>query len=151
MAGVSEEEARRLFPERPLAEIKDDGATYRGHWTRWTGKGPLQDRLFYAVSPESTVTWEFSGSDVTLIHKVGPDCGIAEILIDGQPAKVRELETYGREVQWNHRTVLASGVTPGNHVVHCPAVWTRVRQRPLTRALRTEIMKLLTLLLKEQI
>jgi len=100
-----------------MPKIKEDGATYRGHWTRWTGKGPLQDRLFYAVSPKSTVTWEFSGSDVTLIHEVGPDCGIAEILIDGQPAKVRELDTYGRDVQWNHRTVLASGLTPGKHVV----------------------------------
>jgi len=117
VAGVSPEEARRLFPERPLPEVKDDGAVYRGFWTRWTGAGPLKDRLFYAVSPRSEVTFEYSGSKVTLIHKVGPDCGIAEILVDAKPAETRELDTYARDVEWNHRTTLGSGLAPGNHVV----------------------------------
>ncbi len=117
VAGLSIEEARRLFPERPIKEIREDGVNFGGHWTRWTGKGPLKDRLFYATSPRSTATFEFTGACVTLIHKAGPDCGIAEVLIDGQPAKLREFDTYARDVDWNHRTTLASGLASGNHTV----------------------------------
>lgn len=117
VAGVSVDEARRLFPERPMKEIQEEGVSYRGHWTRWTGKGPLKDRLFYAASPRSTATFEFTGNCVTLIHKTGPDCGIAEVMIDGQPAKLSEFDTYARDVDWNHRTTLASGLAQGKHNV----------------------------------
>ena len=95
----------------------EDGVTYRGHWTRWTGKGPVKERLFYATSPKSSASFEFSGDRVTCIHKVGPDCGLAEVLIDGQPAKVPEIDTYAPQVEWNHRTELAAGLAPGKHVV----------------------------------
>jgi hypothetical protein len=114
--GVSAAEARRLFPERPLPEVREDGAVYLGHWTRWTGKGPLKDRLFYAATPKSMARFEFSGRSVTLIHKTGPDCGLAEVRIDGQAALVPELDTYSREVEWNCRTLLVSGLGPGKHV-----------------------------------
>lgn len=117
VAGVSLEEARRLFSERAIPEFKEDGATYRGYWTRWSGKGPIKDRLFYSSSPKSSATFEFTGTQVTLIHKTGPDCGIVEILVDGAPAKVRELDTYSRDVEWNHRTIVTSGLAPGKHVL----------------------------------
>ena len=117
VAGVSAEVARQLFPERPLAEVQDDDVTYRGHWTRWTGEGPLKERLFYATSPKSSASFEFSGDHVTCIHKVGPDCGLAEVLIDGKPAKVPEIDTYAPQVEWNHRTELAASLAPGKHVV----------------------------------
>lgn len=100
------------------------GANYVPSYSRndvqtWMDSDPavIDRELFYATSPKSTVTWEFNGNNVTLIHKLGPDCGLAEVSIDGQPAKVGDLDTYGRDVQWNHRTVLASGLTPGKHVV----------------------------------
>ena len=91
--------------------------TFEGFWTRWTGAGPDQDRLFYATDPESTTVWTFEGTTVDLIHKVGPDCGIAHITIDGQPAPSTELDTYSPTVEWNRRTRLASGLPPGRHVV----------------------------------
>lgn len=91
--------------------------TYRGHWTRWTGTGPSGERLFYATSPKSSASFEFSGDRVTCIHKVGPDCGVAEVLIDGQPAHVSEIDTYAPQVDWNQRTKLAVDLVPGKHVV----------------------------------
>ena len=94
VAGVSEEAARRMFPERPAAEVLVDGVKYRGHWTPWTGKGPLKERLFYATSPKSSASFQFTGEHVTCIHKLGPDCGVAEVLIDGKPAQVPEFDTY---------------------------------------------------------
>ncbi len=117
VGGVSAEVARQLFPERPLAEVREDEVAFRGHWTRWTGAGPVKERLFYATSPKSSACFEFSGERVTCIHKVGPDCGVAEVLIDGQPAKVPEIDTYAPQVEWNHRTELAVGLAPGKHTV----------------------------------
>jgi hypothetical protein len=117
VAGVGEDAARRLFPERPPAEVVEDGVKYRGAWTRWTGKGPTKDRLFYATSAKSSARFEFDGDRVTCIHKTGPDCGVAEVLIDGVPAKTKEIDTYAPRVEWNRRTTLAAGLAPGKHVV----------------------------------
>jgi hypothetical protein len=52
-----------------------------------------------------------------LIHKVGPDCGIAEIDIDGQPGPLPQLDTHSAEVDWNRITLLARDLTPDEHVV----------------------------------
>jgi hypothetical protein len=52
-----------------------------------------------------------------LIHKAGPDCGRARVLIDGQPASQPEFDTYAPTVEWNHRRVLARNLPPGRHVV----------------------------------
>jgi hypothetical protein len=56
----------------------------------------------------ATATWETTGGDVTLIHKLGPDCGLAQVLIDGQPAAQAEFDTCAPTVEWNHRRVLAT-------------------------------------------
>ena len=53
----------------------------------------------------------------TLIHKIGPDCGIALVLIDGEPAPTAQIDTYSGTVEWNQRTVLATNLPPGRHVV----------------------------------
>jgi hypothetical protein len=54
---------------------------------------------------------------VTLIHKVGPDCGIARVLIDGEPAAEGLLDTYGPTVEWNHESTLARNLPEERHVV----------------------------------
>ncbi len=110
-------EARQQFQERPRPKLEEDGMTFEGFWTRWTGAGPGKGRLFYATDSESTATCTFQGKTVDLIHKVGPDCGIAQIAIDGQPAARAELDTYSPTVEWNRRTRLASNLAPGTHVV----------------------------------
>ena len=59
----------------------------------------------------------FEGTTVELIHKVGPDCGIARITVDGQPAPSAELDTYSPNVEWNHSSRIASGLATGRHIV----------------------------------
>ena len=95
----------------------DRGVNFSQAWTCWSGQGPRGDRLHYANTPDATATWEFQGSSVTLIHKMGPDCGIARVTLDGQPAPVAEIDTYSPTVEWNHRTPLAADLSPGRHVI----------------------------------
>jgi hypothetical protein len=114
---VSLEVAQQLFPQRPPPKFEEDGISFQGYWTRWTGAGPLRGRLFYATDPKSTVGFAFAGTSVALVHKVGPDCGIARVLIDGKPAAVPEIDTYASQVEWNRRTRVAQDLPPGRHLV----------------------------------
>jgi hypothetical protein len=115
VAGVSLEEAAALFPPRPAPRQTEAGVVFTGFWTRWTGQGPRRERLFYSTSEADSATWDGAGGSAFLIHKAGPDCGIASIWIDGRPAPRPEVDTYSAQVDWNHRTRLAEGLAPGRH------------------------------------
>jgi hypothetical protein len=95
----------------------EDSIHFSDGWTRWTGNGPRKERLHYANTAAAAATWEFQGTAVTLIHKIGPDCGIARVTIDGQPAAIAEIDTYAASVEWNQRTILATNLPDTHHVV----------------------------------
>ncbi len=77
-----------------LVEIDDDAVGSAGSlefssgWTRWAGKQPRGGTLHYANQAGCTLELSFIGTEAHLIHKVGPDCGVAHILVDGRPAAV---------------------------------------------------------------
>ena len=93
----------------------EDRIKFSDGWTRWTGSGPRKDRLHYANQAGATALWETQGGTVSLIHKIGPDCGLALALIDGEPAPKPQLDTYSPTVEWNRRTLLATNLPPGQH------------------------------------
>lgn len=95
----------------------EDGIQFSAGWTRWTGSGPRKDRLHYSNTAGTTASWETRGSTVTLVHKIGPDCGQARILIDGNPAPKAEIDTYSPAVEWNWHTVIGTNLLAGRHVV----------------------------------
>jgi hypothetical protein len=105
------------FPtKRPgPAAHHEDGIDYSAGWTCWRGAGPQGGGLHYANQPGCRADIPFRGTGLTLVHKTGPDCGIAQVLVDGQPATIAALDTYLAEVDWNHRTVVAQGLPPGEH------------------------------------
>jgi predicted GH43/DUF377 family glycosyl hydrolase len=94
-----------------------DGIDYSTGWTCWRGAGPRGGGLHYANQPGCRADIAFRGTGLTLIHKTGLDCGIAQVLVDGQPATIAALDTYSAEVDWNHHTVVAQGLPPGEHTV----------------------------------
>jgi hypothetical protein len=47
----------------------------------------------------------------------GPDCGIARICLDGQPAVAAEPDSYGPTVNWNAQHRLAEGLPEAEHVL----------------------------------
>jgi len=95
----------------------EDGIQFSNGWTRWTGEGPRKERLHYAKENGCRAEIRFKGTGLALIHKAGPDCGIAGILVDGQPAATAELDTYSSTIDWNRRTVAAKGLPAGEHVL----------------------------------
>jgi hypothetical protein len=107
----------RLRSRAGLPAHTEDGIRFSEGWTRWTGQGPRKDRLHFANQSGATATWEANGSQVTLIHKIGPDCGIALALIDGEPAPQAHLDSYSPTVEWNRRIVLATNLPAGRHIV----------------------------------
>ena len=116
VANIDIEAARRRFPERPKPVLHEDGMVFRGFWTRWTGTGPRQERLFYSRNSGDTVTFDFQGPTLTLIHKAGPDCGLVRVMVDGKPL-VQALDTFSPNVDWNRRSVLVEGLNQAKHSV----------------------------------
>ena len=120
------------FPtKRPgPAPHHEDGIDYSAGWTCWTGPGPRGGSLHSNNTAGGSATIEFDGPRITLVHKVGPDCGIAEIRVDGQsppaggngplPANADGrvlLDTFDPQVEWNHATLVVDGLTPGPHTL----------------------------------
>jgi hypothetical protein len=96
----------------------DEAIRYSESWTLWRGPHPLGGTLHCANRAGCTVEITLQGSEIALIHKIGPDCGIAEITIDGAPAPLApQIDTYGRYVNWNAVTPLAKELAPGRHTV----------------------------------
>ena len=95
---------------------------YSPGWTLWKGEHPRGGTLHYANRSDCFAELTFTGTQVRLIHKVGPDCGIARLTIDGTAARLPEVgaaecDTYSPVVEWNHRTLLAQNLVKGEHTV----------------------------------
>jgi alpha-L-fucosidase 2 len=106
---------------------KEDGMQFSEGWTVWTGEGPEKNRLFYAREGGRQVRFIGNGSAITLVHKVGPDCGIARVLVNGKPVPNSELDTYKETVEWNHRTLINNNLGGSKNTV---AVETTGRSNP---------------------
>lgn len=114
---IGAEQVKRLFPQIRLQKVTDKDVTYTGFWTRWTGKGPRNGYLYYTNTSGDKAELTFTDSRIYLIHKIGPDCGIAKILIDSNSAATIEIDTYSATVDWNRQTLLAQKLPNGKHTV----------------------------------
>jgi hypothetical protein len=121
---------RAGFPQRHWGRDTDPAVQYSDGWTLWRGPGPLGCTLHYHNRAGGTAEIAFEGTGITLIHKVGPDCGMAQLRLDGNPATKTHggaiqadsgsaalLDTYADRVEWNHRTLAAQGLAPGKHTL----------------------------------
>jgi hypothetical protein len=119
-------------PQPEPGEVADTSSAirYSEGWTAWMGQGPLWNSLHFHNVAGARAELTSEGTSVTLIHKVGPDCGLAEVLIDDKPATKANgaaleagengkayLDTFSASVDWNRRTPLAANLAPGRHTV----------------------------------
>ncbi len=110
---------RPTKPARRPGEINDtdEVVKYSDGWTGVEVDGPRGGTLHYANASGSTVELTCTGTEIELLYKMGPDCGIARITIDGRPAAPAELDTYGPTVNWNAQHRLAEGLSRAEHVL----------------------------------
>jgi predicted GH43/DUF377 family glycosyl hydrolase len=112
------------------AAHSEDGIAFSSGWTCWRGAGPRNGGLHYANTAGARATIEFRGSRLSLVHKVGPDCGVAELRIDDRPLVPTAggpftvgpdgtslLDTYAPAVEWEREAVLATDLAPGPHLL----------------------------------
>jgi len=104
-----------LAPGGEMKAHRKAGIAYGDGWTWWLGDGPREGYLHYNRRQGGEAKVEFEASKIFLVHKTGPDCGIAELIVDGKPGTT--LDTYSAEVEWNQRTPVAEGLTPGRHTL----------------------------------
>ena len=106
-----------VFLLLPAAGSSFAQVTYSSGWTSWTGDGPWGSALHLSNAANATATIQDTGTEAFIIHKMGPDCGILQAVVDGNTASMKEIDTYASLVLWNKKTVIASNLTNGPHTV----------------------------------
>jgi len=91
--------------------------TYSAGWTSWSGTGPWGSALHNSSTANATATIQDTGTEAFIIHKMAPDCGILQAVVDGNQATMKEIDTYASLSLWNKKTVIASNLTNGPHTV----------------------------------
>jgi acyl-CoA thioesterase I len=97
---------------KALAEIKHDAG--------WR-KEPNADRklptiLLASIKAGAQLEYYFEGTVIGISFRMGPDCGIVEVLIDGKPAPspVARIDCYNSLPHIGTR-IIAGGLSPGEH------------------------------------
>ena len=81
-----------------------------GAWTAWSGAGPVDGTLHYA-NTIATAEAKLPGcTDVALVLKRGPDCGILDVYLDGALVAPR-VDSFAADVEWGFALPLGSGLS----------------------------------------
>jgi hypothetical protein len=86
-------------------------------WKQWSGDGPWGAVLHLSSTSGATATIQDTGTEAFIIHKAGPDCGILQVVVDGNAATMKEVDTYAPAVLWNMKTVVISNLANGPHTI----------------------------------
>ena len=96
---------------------RQQGISYSDGWARFEG-GELKTKLLHFSNQPgaaATATLPYPATVAKVTFKFGPDCGIAEVYVDG--AQVKEVDTYAPQVDWNREVTVISNLPPKFHPV----------------------------------
>lgn len=91
--------------------------TYSDGWTERKGSGPWGDLLHSTNTANATATIKDTGTEAFIVYRAGPQNGILQAVVDGDPATTKEIDTYAPAELWNKKTVVASNLTNGPHTI----------------------------------
>lgn len=107
-------------------DATDDAFSYRGSWTDQTVTAETiraeQDRIYRSTSERGAqLDFSFNGQKLTIVYSVGPDHGIWNVEIDGQPlgdnnGQPVTINTYNPNIRYESTTTLQAS-EPGEHVL----------------------------------
>ena len=96
---------------------RQKGISYSDGWARYEG-GELKTKLLHFSNQpgaSATATLPYPATAAKVTFKFGPDCGIAVVYVDGK--RVKEVDTYAPQVDWNREVPVISNLPPKFHPV----------------------------------
>jgi hypothetical protein len=99
------------------ASAASSQVTYSAGWSEQVVSGPWGDKLHTSSTVNATATINDTGTEAFVIHRTGPQCGIFQVVVDGDQATMKEIDAYSAEELWNRKTVVASNLTKGPHTI----------------------------------
>lgn len=105
---------------KAIAEIKPDKGLDRGRDANWkiesNNDRTLPTSLLSSDKTGAQIEYYFEGTVVGISYRMGPDCGMIEVLIDGRPAPapLAKIDCYDATSHIGTR-IIAGGLGPGEH------------------------------------
>ena len=91
------------------------GPSYRGPWSEQKDKDAFDGATRGSRDNQASVTFRFHGSAIRVVGKTGPNCGLAEITLDGEPQP--QFDCYSPEVKRDTVLFDKDGLAPSEHEV----------------------------------
>lgn len=111
--------------ERGYRQDNASGLTYTGAWTAPADTRASAGSYHLALAAGASVSFTFSGTDLDLVTRKGPDAGAVLVSIDEMPASDQQLprdrgglalaDLYSPQEAWQAVVPLAHGLTDGPH------------------------------------
>jgi polysaccharide biosynthesis protein PslG len=113
--------------ERGYRQDNASGLIYTGGWTTQTDPRSSAGSYHLALAAGAAISFSFSGTDLDLVTRKGPDAGAFLVSIDEMPASDQQLprdagglalaDLYSPQETWQAVVPLAHGLTAGPHQV----------------------------------
>ena len=91
-----------------------EGIVYTGTWTKSGTDAKNYNRsLVVSKNAGDTMEFSFNGAAVSVLGVLGPDCGLADIFIDG--SLISSIDTYSNTQKWRKSIFCGYKLLSGNH------------------------------------
>ena len=107
----------------PRSEQDDARLWYQGLWNDRNAALASGSRVTFARTPSDSVTVTFNGTAFMWIGRVGPDCGIAQVTVDGEEPVLVDL--YASGTAWKQTVWDAGSLSGGAHTIKIEATGTK--------------------------
>jgi len=95
--------------------LPEYGTAYKGPWTVGADKEAFDGATRGARDNNASVSFRFRGTSIRVIGKTGPNFGLADIALDGQPQP--QFDCYSPEVKRDAVLFAKEGLPEGDHEV----------------------------------
>ena len=95
--------------------FSDPRILYTGHWVSWPTREKSTAEEFYTANKSSYVEYNFYGSGIKWVGTINFDCGLADIIIDGN--YVTTIDTYNSVRITKQVLYINTNLDKGHHII----------------------------------
>jgi hypothetical protein len=100
--------------------LPEYGPAYKGPWSAQADKEAFDGATLGARDNSASVVFRFRGTSIRVVGKTGPNCGFADIALDGEPQP--QFDCYSPEVNRDAVLFEKDGLPDGDHEVSVTVV-----------------------------